>query len=149
MCRVCSVHVRVCACVYVWHMRSAGAAPLLGVRSVCAKHVRLMFEACSVHSIVSVFHAVGCLLSPIFSTLATLREVLKEPIGSKDRPWGPPTANRQPPTTNRRQPPTANRHQPPTTNRHQSPPIPTANRQPPIATNHGRTYELRAVFLQN
>ena len=77
----------------------------------------------------------------------------------KDRPKGPPTANRQlPPTANRhqlptatnRQPPTATNHQPSTAaNRHQ-PPItncqlpptaanrrqpPTANRQSPPATN--------------
>ena len=44
----------------------------------------------------------------------------------KDRPKGPPTANRQlPSTANRHQPPTTNRHQPPATNR----------RQPPAATN--------------
>ena len=44
----------------------------------------------------------------------------------KDRPKGPPTANRQLPSTpNRHQPPTTNRHQPPATNR----------RQPPAATN--------------
>ena len=44
----------------------------------------------------------------------------------KERPKGPPTANRQLPST-------ANRHQPPTTNRHQPP---AANRrQPPAATN--------------
>ena len=44
----------------------------------------------------------------------------------KDRPKGPPTANRQLPST-------ANRHQPPTTNRHQ--PLVTNRRQPPAATN--------------
>ena len=79
----------------------------------------------------------------------------------KDRPKGPPTANRQlPPTATNRQPPTANRDQPPTVNRCQPPPtthhqLPTAanrrqpppttnrqpaistSRQPPIATNHG------------
>ena len=44
----------------------------------------------------------------------------------KDRPKGPPTANRQLPLT-------ANRHQPPTTNRHQ--PTATNRRQPPAATN--------------
>ena len=82
----------------------------------------------------------------------------------KDRPKGPPTANRQlpstanrhqpPPTasTNRRQPPaatnrqlptTANRLQPPTAaNHHQPPPnancqLPTANRQlPPTMVEH-------------
>ena len=44
----------------------------------------------------------------------------------KDRPRGPPTANRQHPSTdNRHQLPTTNRHQPPATNR----------RQPPAATN--------------
>ena len=44
----------------------------------------------------------------------------------KDRPKGPPTANRQlPSTANRHRPPTTNRHQPPATNR----------RQPPAATN--------------
>ena len=53
----------------------------------------------------------------------------------KDRPKGPPTANRQLPST-------ANRHQTPTTNRHQPPvancqPPTAANRQPPTATNHG------------
>ena len=54
----------------------------------------------------------------------------------KDRPTGPPTANRQLPST-------ANRHQPPTTNRHQPPPTasgdqpPTANHcQPPPTTDH-------------
>ena len=46
----------------------------------------------------------------------------------KDRPKGPPTANRQ-------LPPTANRHQPPTAANRQLRPI--ANRQPlPTATNH-------------
>ena len=84
----------------------------------------------------------------------------------KNRPKGPPTANRQPPTATNRQPPTAaNRqrrptancqplptatnhqppitnHQSPTTNRHQPPvancqPPTAANRQPPTATNHG------------
>ena len=67
--------------------------------------------------------------------------VLKEPIffllttALKDRPQGPPTANRQPPTATNRQPPTAaNRHQSPTTHPHQ-PPI--ANHQPqPTAINH-------------
>ena len=74
--------------------------------------------------------------------------LLRTPL--KDRPKGPPTANRhQPPTTNRHQPPptasgdqppTANRHQPPITN-HQPPPtatnrqLPTANRQPPPTAN--------------
>ena len=69
----------------------------------------------------------------------------------KDRPKGPPTANRQPPPTaaNRQRRPTANcqplptatNHQSPTTNRRQPPPtatnrqLPTANRQPPTATN--------------
>ena len=78
----------------------------------------------------------------------------------KDRPRGPPTANRQlPPTASRHQPPTANRQPRPTVNRCQPPPtthhqLPTAanrrqppianrqpaistSRQPPIATNHG------------
>ena len=69
----------------------------------------------------------------------------------KDRPKGPPTANRQlPPTANRRQLPTAaNRQPPPTSNRqplstatnHPSPtanccqPPPTTNRQSPPAAN--------------
>ena len=75
----------------------------------------------------------------------------------KDRPQGPPTANRQPLTstnhqsptaTNRRQPPIASRHQPltanrqpPTTDPHQPPianrhqPPPTANRQSPPTAN--------------
>ena len=53
----------------------------------------------------------------------------------KDRPKGPPTANRQlPSTANRHQPPTTHRHQPPATNRRQ-PPAAT-NRQLPTATNH-------------
>ena len=69
----------------------------------------------------------------------------------QDRPKGPPTANRQPPTATNRQPPTAaNRqrrptangqplptatnHQPPATN-HQPPPTTTNRHQPPI-TNH-------------
>ena len=61
----------------------------------------------------------------------------------KDRPKGPPTANRdQPPTANRQRRPTASRqplptatnHQSPTTNRRQPPPTAT-NRQSPIA-NH-------------
>ena len=72
----------------------------------------------------------------------------------KDRPKGPPTANRQPPpaATNRQRRPTANHYQPPPTTNHQPPtaanhhqPPPTAsrrlpiatNRQLPIATNHG------------
>ena len=78
----------------------------------------------------------------------------------KDRPKGPPTANRQLPSTANRQPPTAanrqrrptancqplptaSNHQPPATNRRQPPPtatnrqLPTANRQPPTATSHG------------
>ena len=77
----------------------------------------------------------------------------------KDRPKGPPTANRQlPPTANRQQPPNANHQPPPTTNRQPRPlptatnchqPPPATNRQPPIATNHGSTYELHAVLLQN
>ena len=61
----------------------------------------------------------------------------------KDRPKGPPTANRQlPSTANRHQPPTTNRHQPPTTNRRQPPAatnrqLPTtANRHQPPITNH-------------
>ena len=52
----------------------------------------------------------------------------------KDRPKGPPTANRQlPSTANRHQPPTTNRHQPPATNRCQ-PPAAT-NRQLPTTAN--------------
>ena len=67
----------------------------------------------------------------------------------KDRPKGPPTANRQlPPTTNRHQPPTTNcqprppanrqplstatNHPSPTANCHQ-PPLTAANHQPPTA----------------
>ena len=66
------------------------------------------------------------LKGPDFFCFFLLRTALK------DRPKGPPTANRhQPPTTNR-QPPTAS-HQPPTTNRHQPPA--TNRRQPPAATN--------------
>ena len=61
----------------------------------------------------------------------------------KDRPKGPPTANRQlPPTANRHQPRTSNRHQPPPTasgdqlpTNHYQPP-PTTNYQPPTAANH-------------
>ena len=67
-----------------------------------------------------------------------------------DRPKGPPTANRQPPTaTNRQRRPTANcqplppttNHQSPTTNGRQPPPtatnhqLPTANRQSPPTAN--------------
>ena len=83
------------------------------------------------------------------------KAVLKGPdfFFVKDRPKGPPTANRQlPPTANRHQPPTATNHQPATAaNRHQ-PPItncqlpptaanrrqpPTANRQsPPTMVEH-------------
>ena len=83
-----------------------------------------------------------------------IRAVLKEPgfFFVKDRPKGPPTANRhphQPPTATNRQPPTVttaattNRHQPPitnhqppptTTNRHQPPT--TSRRQPPTANRH-------------
>ena len=65
----------------------------------------------------------------------------------KDRPKGPPTANRQlPSTANRHQPSTTNRHQPPptasgdqppTANHHRPPP--TTNHQPPTATNHHQT----------
>ena len=53
----------------------------------------------------------------------------------KDRPKGPPTANRQlPSTTNRHQPPTTNRQPPTATNRQRRP---TANCQPlPAASNH-------------
>ena len=89
--------------------------------------------------------------------LTFIRAVLKGPdfffvlrTALKDRPKGPPTANRQlPPTANRRQPPptanhqppaatnrqlptTANRHQPPITN-HQPPPTTTNRHQPPVA----------------
>ena len=78
------------------------------------------------------------------------RAVLKGPdfffllrTAPKDRPKGPPTANRQlPSTANRHQPPTTNRHQPPATNRCQPPPtascqLPTtANRHQPPITNH-------------
>ena len=54
----------------------------------------------------------------------------------KDRPKGPPTANRQP--INRQPPPTANHQPPPTANRqpiNRQPP-PTANHQPPPTANH-------------
>ena len=52
----------------------------------------------------------------------------------KDRPKGPPTANRQLPTTaNCHQPPTTNRHQPPATNRRQLPAA--TNRQLPTTAN--------------
>ena len=69
----------------------------------------------------------------------------------KDRPKGPPTANRQlPSTANRHQPPTTNRHQPPATNRCQPPAAtnrqlptnanclqpPTASQQPPPTTTN-------------
>ena len=61
----------------------------------------------------------------------------------KERPKGPPTANRQlPSTANRHQRPTTNRHQPPATNRRQPPAatnrqLPTtANRHQPPITNH-------------
>ena len=84
-----------------------------------------------------------------------IRAVLKGPVffllrtALKDRPKGPPTANRQlPSTANRHQPPTSNRqqrtanHPPPATNRRQPPdshhyqPPRTTNRQPPTAANH-------------
>ena len=63
---------------------------------------------------------------------------------AKDRPKGPPTANRQlPSTANRHQPPTTNRHQPPPTASGDQPPTanhcqppPTTNHQPPTAANH-------------
>ena len=63
---------------------------------------------------------------------------------AKDRPKGPPTANRQlPSTANRHQPPTTDRHQPPPTANHDQPPTanhcqppPTTNHQPPTAANH-------------
>ena len=62
----------------------------------------------------------------------------------KDRPKGPPTANRQlPSTANRHQPSTTNRHQPPPTASGDQPPTanhcqppPTTNHQPPTAANH-------------
>ena len=62
----------------------------------------------------------------------------------KDRPKGPPTANRQlPSTANRHQPPTTKCHQPPPTASGDQPPTanhcqlpPTTNRQPPTAANH-------------
>ena len=80
---------------------------------------------------------------PLPKCSISARAVLKGPdfffllrTALKDRPKGPPTANRQLPST-------ANRHQPPTTNRHQPPPTasgdqpPTANHcQPPPTTNH-------------
>ena len=61
----------------------------------------------------------------------------------KDRPKGPPTANRQlpstanhqpPPTANHQPPPTASGDQPPTANHCQLPP--TTNHQPLTAANH-------------
>ena len=52
----------------------------------------------------------------------------------KDRPKGPPTANRQPPTANHQPPPTASGDQAPTANHCQPPP--TTNHQPPTAANH-------------
>ena len=63
---------------------------------------------------------------------------------AKDRPKGPPTANRQlPSTANRHQPPTTNGHQPPPTASGDQPPTanhcqppPTTNHQPPTAANH-------------
>ena len=62
----------------------------------------------------------------------------------KDRPKGPPTANRQlPPTANRQQPSTANRQPRPTANCQPLPtatnhPVPTANcpQPPPTVANH-------------
>ena len=72
------------------------------------------------------------------------RAVLKGPdflllrTALKERPKGPPTANRQ-------LPPTANRHQPPTANRQ---PRPTANRQPlPTATNHPSSQNGASISL--
>ena len=71
----------------------------------------------------------------VFRSTSLLRTALK------DRPQGPPTANRQPPsianrqpppTTNRQPLPTATSRQPPTTNPHQ-PPI-TNHQPPPTAT---------------
>ena len=75
---------------------------------------------------------------------ATARAVLKGPdfffFLVKDRPKGPPTANRQlPPIANRQPRPTANRQPLPTATNHPSPTAncrqlpPTANRQPPTA----------------
>ena len=71
----------------------------------------------------------------------------------------PPATNRQPPpTTSRHQRPTANCCQPPTTHpqqpqiaNHQPHATATSPHQPPTAngTNHGGTYELHTVFLQN
>ena len=69
--------------------------------------------------------------------LSPTRAVLKGPhfFFAKDRPKGPPTANRQVPSTaNRHQPPTTNRQPPTAANRQRRP---TANCQPlPTATNH-------------
>ena len=59
----------------------------------------------------------------------------------KDRPKGPPTANRQlPSTANRHQPPTTNRQPPTAANRQRRPtancqPLPTASNHQPPATN--------------
>ena len=59
--------------------------------------------------------------------------LLRTPL--KDRPKGPPTANRQlPSTANRHQPPTTNCHQPPATNR----------RQPWLST-----WSARGLFWEN
>ena len=76
---------------------------------------------------------------------AETRGVLKEPnfFFAKDRPHGPPTANRQPPLTTNHQPLT-------TTNRHQPPP--TANRQsPPTMVEHisyTRSFRKTAILEQ-
>ena len=115
-----------------------------------------------------IFCASGCL-----SALA--RAVHKVPdffcllrTALKDRPKGPPTANRrqppptasgdQPPTANHYQPPPTTNHQPPTAaNHHQPPPtascqLPTSNRrQPPAANRHQpwlNTWSTRGLFLE-
>ena len=75
------------------------------------------------------------------------RAVLKGPdfffllrTALKDRPKGPPTANRQLPST-------ANRHQPPTTNRHQPPPTASGDQPPPTMAEHMECP--RAFFWEN
>ena len=82
-------------------------------------------------------------LRPRYSFCLGTRAVLKGPdffllrTALKDRPKGPPTANRQPPTaTNCHQPPTVNRCQPPPTTHHQLPTAANRCQPPPTAANH-------------
>ena len=82
----------------------------------------------------------GAICRPNPVHLGPDRAVFKEPsFFFKDRPKGPPTANRQlPPTATNHQSPTTNQPPPTATNRQ----LPTANRQSPPTANHGPFWEI-------